>query len=94
MVAAVTSQVSSTAHPRSVPIPIGRKTGLDKPSAVVLNHIPSVDRQRLIKRLGSVDAVSLSRIDDALRISLGSEISDLCRRVSALSGSRFFNVPN
>jgi mRNA interferase MazF len=67
----VTSQFSIPAHPRTVPIPTGRKTGLEKPSAVVLNHIRSVDRQRLIKRQGVVDAVSLNRIDDALKISLG-----------------------
>ena len=32
---------------------------------------PSVDRQRLIKRLGKVDATTMNRVDDAIKISLG-----------------------
>jgi mRNA interferase MazF len=47
------------------------KTGLTIPSAVVLNQIRSIDRARLQKRLGVVDAATMRRIDGALKISLG-----------------------
>jgi mRNA interferase MazF len=69
IVAAISSQFGSPPHPREVVIQM--KGGLSKPSAVVLNQIRSVDRKRLIKRLGSVDAATMRKIDDALMISLG-----------------------
>jgi len=47
------------------------KSGLDYASAAILNQIRSVDRKRLIKRIGSVDAATMRKIDEALLISLG-----------------------
>jgi mRNA interferase MazF len=38
---------------------------------VILNQIRSVDRARLKKRLGVVDAASMRRVDEAIQISLG-----------------------
>ncbi|HEV2961198.1 MAG TPA: type II toxin-antitoxin system PemK/MazF family toxin [Candidatus Angelobacter sp.] len=70
IVAAISSQFSDPPHPREVVVEPG-KNGLLKASAVVLNQIRSVDRQRLVRRLGVVDAVAMRKIDDALLISLG-----------------------
>jgi mRNA interferase MazF len=70
IVAAISSQFNDPPHPREVLIQPG-KSGLPKLSAVVLNQIRSVDRQRLIKRLGSVDAATMRKVDEALLISLG-----------------------
>ena len=70
IVAALSSQFGDPPHPREVVIPAG-KSGLTVASAVVLNQIRSIDRQRLVKRLGAVDAITLRRVDEALRISLG-----------------------
>jgi len=70
IVAAVSSQFSRPPHPREVIIPIG-KGSLKIPSAVILNQIRSIDRTRLIKRLGMLDAGTLLRVDLALKISLG-----------------------
>jgi len=70
IVAAISSQFSDPPHPREVILPAGR-TGLPKPSAVVLNQIRSVDRIRFVKRLGAVDAATMSKVDQALLISLG-----------------------
>ncbi|MGO9256327.1 MAG: type II toxin-antitoxin system PemK/MazF family toxin [Bryobacteraceae bacterium] len=69
IVAAISSQFGDPPYPREVVISPG--SGLSKPSAVILNQIRSVDRKRLIKRLGAVDAASMRRVDEALRISLG-----------------------
>jgi len=44
---------------------------LPKLSAVTLNRIRSVDRQRLVKRLGAIDIVTMRKVDQALLISLG-----------------------
>jgi mRNA-degrading endonuclease toxin of MazEF toxin-antitoxin module len=37
----------------------------------LLNQIRAVDNARLVKRLGSLDAATLERVDDAITISLG-----------------------
>ncbi len=70
-VAAVSSQFRDPPHPREVPVRPVLKTGLSQPSAVILNQIRSIDRRRLVKRLGSLDSATMLRVDDALRISLG-----------------------
>jgi mRNA interferase MazF len=70
IVAAISSQFNDPPYPREVVIQTGR-SGLDHPSAAILNQIRSVDRKRLVKRMGSVDAATLSKVDEALMISLG-----------------------
>ncbi len=70
IVAAISSQFNNPPHPREVLIQPG-KSGLPKLSAVLLNQIRSVDRQRLIKRLGLVDVGTMHKVDEALLISLG-----------------------
>ena len=70
IVAAISSQFADPPHPREVIIQPG-KSGLSHTSAAVLNQIRSVERQRLIKRLGVIDALTLHKIGDALKISLG-----------------------
>jgi len=44
---------------------------LSQPSAVILNQIRSIDRQRLLKRIGQIDSATQQRVDAALKISLG-----------------------
>jgi mRNA interferase MazF len=71
IVAAVTSKLSPTPYPVEVPVTPGKGDGLALPSAIQLGQIRSVDRERLVKRLGALDAATMLRVDDALRISLG-----------------------
>ena len=71
IVAAISSQFGNPLRPREVLVPAGSKTGLSKPSAVVLNQIRSIDRARLQKRLGALDAATLRKVDEALKISFG-----------------------
>jgi mRNA-degrading endonuclease toxin of MazEF toxin-antitoxin module len=40
-------------------------------SAVVLNQIRSIDRRRLARRLGIVDATVMGKVERAIQISLG-----------------------
>ena len=47
------------------------KTGLAVDSVVLLNQLRSVDKKRLVKRLGKLSADTLAQVDRALRISLG-----------------------
>lgn len=47
------------------------ESGLRLRSAVVLNQLRSLDRPRLVKRLGRISEAGMERVDAALRISLG-----------------------
>jgi mRNA interferase MazF len=47
------------------------KTGLLKDSVILLNQIQTIDKQRIIKKLGSVEMPTMDRVNWALQISLG-----------------------
>ena len=70
IVAALTTRIGGKPYPTEVFVrpPEG---GLSRPSAVLLNQIRSVDRRRLVQRLGRLKPDTLARVDSALRISLG-----------------------
>jgi mRNA interferase MazF len=70
IVAAISSQFSDPPFPREVMIE-PEESGLSKRSAVIVNQIRSVDRQRLAKRLGELSGQSMRRVDEAIKISLG-----------------------
>jgi len=70
IVAAVTSRVAQVLYPTEVCLRRG-EGGLDVDSVVLLNQIRSVDKQRLIQRLGRVKPVTLRAVDRAIAISLG-----------------------
>jgi mRNA interferase MazF len=70
IVAALTSKFDEPPYPTEVIIEPG-ETGLPLRSAVLLNQIRSIDRQRLARRLGRVSAATMGRIDQAIQISLG-----------------------
>jgi mRNA interferase MazF len=70
VVAAISSQFSDPPFPREVIIE-AHESGLDKRSAVIVNQIRSVDRQRLIKRVGKLSSRSLARANESILISLG-----------------------
>jgi mRNA interferase MazF len=71
IVAAITSKVSGAAYPVEVAIAPSRSNGLTLPSSIHLDQIRTVDRQRLIRRLGVADPQTLSEVDRAIKISLG-----------------------
>jgi mRNA interferase MazF len=71
IVAAVTSRVSSEPFPVEVTIEPTKRNGLSVRSSIRLDHIRTVDKQRLVRRLGKLDSSSLKRVDEAIKISLG-----------------------
>lgn len=71
IVAAISSKRSEKPYPVEVPIEPSIVNGLRTPSAIQLNQIRSVDRERLLKRIGAVDAGTMRQVDVALAISLG-----------------------
>ena len=70
IVAAITSKFGSILRPTEVLISAA-EGGLTQTSVVLLNQIRSIDRSRLIKRLGVVEAVTLQRVGNCLKISFG-----------------------
>ena len=70
IVAAISSQFSDPPFPREVVIG-PQESGLLRPSAVIVNQLRSVDRQRLAKKLGRISGQSMRRVDEAIKISLG-----------------------
>jgi len=70
IVAAITSQVDETLYPTEVSIK-APEGGLSKDSIVLLNQVRSIDKQRLIKRLGTLTTETMTNVNQALQISFG-----------------------
>ena len=70
IVAAVTSKFDERLYPTEVLIrpPEG---GVSEDSVVLLNQIRSIDKARLIKRLGALKPTTMQKVDQALQISVG-----------------------
>jgi mRNA interferase MazF len=70
IVAAITSQFDHPLYPTEVLIspPEG---GLRTDSVALLNQIRSIDKQRLIRRLGTLKPETMDRVDHAILISMG-----------------------
>jgi|SRR3989344_648335 len=67
--AAITSKVKSTKFITNLFV-TKNQTGLDKDSIVLLNQIKTIDKSRIIKRIGSISKELMKEIDRALKISL------------------------
>jgi mRNA interferase MazF len=71
VVAAITSKVSPEPFPVEVAVAPSRANGLSQQSAIRLDQIRTIDRSRVVKRLGAIDAASMRKVDEAIKISLG-----------------------
>jgi mRNA interferase MazF len=71
IVAAITSKVSPVPYPVEVIVQPSRTSGLDTLSAIRLDHIRTIDKQRLIKRLGALGPLIMEKVDEAMKISSG-----------------------
>lgn len=70
IVAALSSQVEEPLYPFEVLVR-PRDGGVNTLSVVLLNQIRTVDRQRLIRRVGILKPETMRRVDQALAISVG-----------------------
>ena len=82
MVAPITSAVRLPLSPLHVLLPADPSTGLTVASVAVFNQIRAVDGERLIKKLGAVDALVLVQVDEAIKAAFGLalSVSDLTRQ--------------
>ena len=70
IVAAIASRFDAILYPTEVEIR-APEAGLDADSVVLLNQIRSIDRRRLVRRVGRASQDTMRRIDRALVLSLG-----------------------
>lgn len=52
------------------------KIGLDKDSAIIINQLRSIDKSRLVKKVGTLSKEKLEEIEDAIKLVLGLESLD------------------
>lgn len=72
IVAAITSHnPEEKLYPTEVFIEATDEGGLDNDSAILLSQIRTVDKQRLVNKLGSVSTTTMLEVNKALEISLG-----------------------
>src|ERR671939_458257 len=67
IVAAITSHFDETLYPTEVLIRVP-EGGLTSDSVVLLNQVRSVDKRRLVRRLGTLASASMERVTRALQI--------------------------
>jgi mRNA interferase MazF len=72
IVAAISSyQEDENLYPVEVYIAKNSKTGLIKDSIILLNQIQTIDKQRIVKKLGCVELSIMEKVNKALQISFG-----------------------
>lgn len=69
IIASITSTVFEKEFLTNVYLP-SKISGLDKNSTILLNQIRTIDKQRIIKKIGSLNSFYLKKVDKALIISL------------------------
>ncbi len=70
IVAAISTQFEKPLYPTEVLVE-APEGGLRSASVVLLNQIRSIDKQRLVKRLGALRPATMKSVERALQISLG-----------------------
>lgn len=70
IVAAITSQFEEPLYPTEVLV-MAPEGGLEVDGVVLLNQIRSVDKRRLVRRLGALRPEKMREVERALLISLG-----------------------
>ena len=70
IVCAITSQIDKARLPTHVELR-GKEQGLDRNSVILLEQIRTIDKRRLRDKLTTLDPAIMSKVDEALKISLG-----------------------
>ena len=70
--AAVTSRIGKARLPTHIELP--HAFGLAKDSVILLEQIRTLDKRRLLSRIGALPPATMSRVDRAILISLGFDV--------------------
>lgn len=70
VIAAITSQINKAKLPTHVAIKKSNY-GLPKNSVILTEQIRTIDKKRLREKVGSFDDVTMMKLDEALKVSVG-----------------------
>ncbi|MEK6895652.1 MAG: type II toxin-antitoxin system PemK/MazF family toxin [Nanoarchaeota archaeon] len=70
IIAPITSKVYSKTFPQNVEIE-PNESKLKKSSTILLNQIRTIDKRRIIRKLGILNNEILNKVDLAIKVSLG-----------------------
>lgn len=73
--AAITSRMGKNKLPTHIDIYADR-VGLQKDSVVLLEQVRTIDKKRLGEKMGHLDDMTMTAVDDAMAISLGLHYTD------------------
>ena len=79
--AAITSQRAKAKLPTHILLD-AETTGLARDSIVLLEQIRTIDKHRLKERMGRLDHLAMTQIDQALSISFGLDAEDQMRQAT------------
>jgi mRNA interferase MazF len=71
IVAAITSRIHKARLPTHVRLPKRERDGLTKDSVILLEQLRTVDKQRLCRKVATLDRLQMEEVNEALGISLG-----------------------
>ena len=70
IIAPITSKIYSKEFPTNIEI-TKKESGLKVDSTILLNQIRTLDKRRIIKKLGMLNGLTIHKVDFAIKISLG-----------------------
>lgn len=80
--AAITSRINKNRLPTHIEVN-ARNYGLAKDSIVLLEQIRTLDKRRLKERMGHLDREAMERVDRAISISFGLDLTPISEREHA-----------
>ena len=69
IIATITSKKFTKEFPTNVFIS-KKESKLNKDSTIMLNQIRTIDKRRIIKRIGTLDNLTMNKVDRAIKVSL------------------------
>ena len=69
IIAPITSKIYTREYPTNVQF-LSLDSGLKKESTILLNQIKTIDKKRIIRKIGKLDSNLMREVDKALKISL------------------------
>jgi len=70
IIAPLTSKIYTKEYSTNVQLFSGQ-FGLKRESTILLNQIRTIDKKRVIRKIGSLDSETMRKVDLAIKISLG-----------------------
>jgi len=69
IVAPITSKIYDKEYPTNVFLSM-KKSHLKKDSTILLNQMRTIDKRRVLKKMGVLDSGTMTRVDLAIKVSL------------------------